>query len=530
MKKQLLTIATFSCLAAISFSQPTNIYQPNGATTNFGKVAADSLNYYVVNYPALTLMKIDPSNNATLLTTLTADPIQTMIWNNGKGIFPVASGSPFKLFDGTNQIDITGGQLPMAGYTLGNVILLDYFHKGNSTYFRTNDKIYKTDYSSPSSIVTLATRQSNTGVGITDMSHTTHSIIYQNIVLTTTGVLKRIDLSTGNITTLDSASNTSNYDKGIVYNNEYYYCTPFGSTALGVSKIYKVSNSGIKTVFYTEMDSTKYILKVIGGTPNGIIAVTKDNSGANEYVSINAGVATATSLNFGTFANSFPANNYAGGVTTNSLVYFSAYDTSRTLAVNKALWVTDGTLVGTKKIKSGPASVFNMSGLDQTLLGEAASCGNDLYYKGRNGSVNGLIYVNGTTFAMQSYTDLPNPVTIRQTASGILAILRTSNASATKAVYKVDCSSLNAIGNNVATQNNINVFPNPANEVLNIELLDFSEGATTIKISNTLGQVVFLHNLLSSKTTINTNDFSKGMYFVSVENNHAKFTRKIIIE
>lgn len=526
MKKLVFIIIILSITKA--FSQLTNIYQPNGATTNFGKVASDSLNYYVVNYPALTLMKIDESNSSTLITTLTADPFQTMIWNNGKGIFPVASGSPFKLFDGTSQIDITGGQLPMAGYTLGNVIILDYFHIGNTTYFRTNDKIYKTDYSSPSSIITLATRQSTTGVGILDMSHTAHSIIYQNIVLTATGVLKRIDLGTGNITTIDSSIlGATNYDKGIVYNNEYFYCTPFSAASLGNSKIFKISDSGIKTVFYTETNPTKYIRKVIGATPNGIIAVIADNTGANEYVSISFGV--ATSLNFGTFSNSFPTNDYAGGVTTSSLVYFSALDTNRAIAINKALWVTDGTLAGTRKIKGGSASTFNMSGLDQTLLGSTAFCGNDLYYEGRNGSIDGsLIYVNGTTFAMQAYNYLPNSVTMRQTASGILAIAKPTYTLSAKAVYKVNCSSVTGIEDNDINNGYYIVYPNPTNGILNIDSYVINKNCN-IQILNSLGQIVFKDLLSIQHSKINISHFSSGIYFLNIiDSNGNKEIKKII--
>jgi hypothetical protein len=528
MKKQLPALIIMACFSINSYSQPTNIYQPNGTKTNFGKVAADSLNYYVVNYPSLELMKIDPSNNATLLTTLTVDPFQTMIWNNGKGIFPVYNGLPFKLFDGTNQVDITGGELPLAGYTLGNAILLDYFHKGNTTYFRTNDKIYKTDYSSPSSIKTLATRQQSTGVGIADMSHTTNSIIYQTIVSIATGVLKRIDLGNGNVTTIDSTTvGETNYAKGIVYNNEYYYCTPFEAASLGTSKIYKVSDSGIKTVFYTETNPTKYIFKVIGGTPNGIIAVITDNSGANEYLSINKGV--AISLNFGTFENSFPANNYAGGVTTRSLVYFSAYDTTRAIAVNNALWVTDGTLSGTKKINGGASSKFNLSGLSQDYLGTFASCGNDIYYEGRDGSLDGLIHVDAASYAMESYTDLPNPVTIRQTASGISAILRTSNSSATKAVYKVNCSSVTGIKETLSNQISFDVFPNPSNGQITVSLSGKSKNCS-LKIYNLLGENVYNQSLKERSNSINLN-LKSGLYFVNIlDESGNKATRKIIVQ
>lgn len=530
MKIKLLLSLFLLSIAKLGISQATNIYQPNGATTKFGKVTSDSLNYYVVNYPALTLMKIAPNNEASLVTTLPADPFQTMIMNNGKGIFPISAGSPFKLFNGTSLTDVEAGKLPLAGYTPDKVIALDYFHKGAYTYFRTSDKIYKTDYSTPSSITTLATRQSATGVGITHMSYTTSSIIYQNIVLTATGVLRRIDLATGNITTIDSSTiGISNYAKGIVYNDDYYYCTPFESASLGSSKIFKISNSGVKTIIYTETNSSKYIFKVIGATPNGIIAVTRDNSGGNEYISINNGV--ATSLNFGTFANSYPANNFAGGVTTSSLVYFNAYDTTRSMAINNALWVTDGTLGGTKKIKGGPSSTFAMSGLGQEYLGTFGMCGNDIYYEGRNGpSYDCIIYVNGTTFSMQAYTSQPtnNPVTMRQTANGIYLIAGTSPSTSTKAVYKLNCSTIDGNEDQISNQVTIDLFPNPSNGLITIKLQD-NAGICDMKIYNMLGEIMHCGIIQDELTSLNLN-LKSGVYFISIDNKGQKYIRKFLVE
>jgi hypothetical protein len=292
MTKKLFSLALLVGLITNCIAQPANIYQPNGATTNFGKVAYDSTNYYLVNYPALTLMKIDGSNNATLVTTLTVDPFQTMIWNNGKGIYPVSNGSPFKLFDGTSSIDISGGQLPMAGYTGDKVITADYFHKGNTTYFRTNNKIYKTDFSSVTSIQTLATVEYS--VGTTEMQHTSNSIIFSDVVATSSApsCLKRIDLLTGNITKIDS-STTGSYDYGAVFNDEYYYCTPYGPGSQGISSVYKVSDNGTKTLLFTETASNKNLVKIIGVTPNGVIAIIATTSVGAEYVSISGGVATS---------------------------------------------------------------------------------------------------------------------------------------------------------------------------------------------------------------------------------------------
>ncbi len=534
MKKQLFTLGILTCLTLYSYSQTTNIYQPNGSTTNFGKVASDSSNYYVVNYPALTLMKVDGGNTATLITTFTADPFQTMIWNNGKGIYPVANGSPFKLFDGTTATDITGGQLPMAGYTGDKVILGDYFHKGNFTYFRTQDKIYKTDYTSPSSIQTLAVREnSGFGGGINEMQHTTNSIIYWEVTTSVVAPpqLKRIDLLTGNISKIDS-STTGSYDYGTVYNNEYYYCTPFGSGSVGVSKVYKVSDNGTKTVLYTETASNKNLLRIIGVTPNGVIAIIATTSVGKEYVSISGGIATP--LNFNSVANSRPCGDVGVGSsrTTNSLVYFETLDTLYTVnSSNKALWVTDGTLAGTKKIVGGTPSTFAIDNLSPMLYGSAEHCGNDLYFSGKNGAnATRLIAVNGSNYSVQTNTfGLPNNVTIRKTASGILMIgSPLPSSSAEKAVYKVNCSALTGVEDILSNQLLFDLFPNPSNGQITIRLSE-NIGNCKLTVHNLLGELLY-SEIFSEQLTVHNLGLKTGLYFVSLDNKGQKFTRKIIVE
>lgn len=533
MIKQLLTLATISCLTLNSYAQPSNIYQPNGNTTNFGKVASDSLNYYVVNYPALTLMKIDGGNTATVITTLTIDPFQTMIWNNGKGIYPVANGSPFKLFDGTTATDVTGGQLPMAGFTGDKVILGDYFHKGNYTYFRTQDKIYKTDYSSAASIQTLAVRQSTNGSGILEMQHTTNSIIYGEVVYTSPAPpqLKRIDLTTGTITKIDS-STTGSYDYGTVYNNEYYYCTPYGPASVGVSKVYKVSNNGTKTVLYTETAPNKNLLRIIGVTPNGVIAIIATTSTGNEYVSISGGIATP--LNFNTVANSRPCGSVGVGSsrTTSSLVYFETLDTLYTVnSSNKALWVTDGTLAGTKKIYGGTPTTFGIDNLSPQFYGSAEHCVNDLYFKGTKGtSIDKLIYVNGASYAVQVYniTVSPNTPSIRKTASGIeMMALPLPTTSAEKAIFKVNCSTISGIENNLSDQLQFDLFPNPSNGQITIKLPNANGYKMTVY--NLIGEIITTKTIDDELTNIDLN-LNKGLYFISLDNKGQKAIKKIIVE
>ncbi|MBK7311933.1 MAG: hypothetical protein IPI93_14450 [Sphingobacteriaceae bacterium] len=200
--------------------------------------------------------------------------------------------------------------------------------------------------------------------------------------------------------------------------------------------MYKVSDNGTKTVLYTETAPNKNLLKIVGVTPNGVIAIIATTSTGSEYVSISGGIATP--LNFNTVANSRPCASVGLGTsrTTNSLVYFVTLDTLYTVnSSNKALWVTDGTLAGTKKVFGGTPTTFAADGLTPQFPGSSEHCGNDLYFNGKNGAnAERLIYVNGSNYNVTTYSigsGVTTQPSFRKTASGITLIalpLPTSSA------------------------------------------------------------------------------------------------------
>ncbi len=98
-------------------------------------------------------------------------------------------------------------------------------------------------------------------------------------------------------------------------------------------------------------------------------------------------------------------------------------------------------------------------------------------------------------------------------------------------VYKTDTSfcDVNAIGcytyvgvneNAFSKQKKIKIYPNPANGILNIELVNVAStsSATEIQIINTLGQVLQTTNILNPTTQINISSLSNGIYFLQVFN------------
>lgn len=112
--------------------------------------------------------------------------------------------------------------------------------------------------------------------------------------------------------------------------------------------------------------------------------------------------------------------------------------------------------------------------------------------------------------------------------------LRASNNSGvttfsrTVQVTKDNCVGLKHLSN---LDNNLEVFPNPAREKVNISL-PASSDTYRIKLLNVLGAEVYetKADRTGGNVTINLVNQPKGIYFLTVETNTEKVTRKIVLE
>tara|TARA_B100000579_G_scaffold438045_1_gene471342 strand:- start:3166 stop:5094 length:1929 start_codon:yes stop_codon:yes gene_type:complete len=73
----------------------------------------------------------------------------------------------------------------------------------------------------------------------------------------------------------------------------------------------------------------------------------------------------------------------------------------------------------------------------------------------------------------------------------------------------------------------LNIYPNPSNGMLNIELDE--QGQFNLEINDMLGKVV-CNKSISSNTMLDLTDLDKGIYFVKLSNSAATQTTKVIIE
>ena len=82
--------------------------------------------------------------------------------------------------------------------------------------------------------------------------------------------------------------------------------------------------------------------------------------------------------------------------------------------------------------------------------------------------------------------------------------------------------------------NSLNVFPNPAQDVLNVEMDVVDAEQATITLSNTLGQVVYSSNILNVSNvkfqSIDTQAFDSGTYFLQIATDKEQLTQTVILQ
>jgi hypothetical protein len=80
--------------------------------------------------------------------------------------------------------------------------------------------------------------------------------------------------------------------------------------------------------------------------------------------------------------------------------------------------------------------------------------------------------------------------------------------------------------------NNVAIFPNPTDGLLNIKLNGYEKDNYTVRVSNVVGQVVYSSNIIGkgNLNTIDLKSMNKGMYFVTIIGDDVEVTSKVMIK
>ena len=80
----------------------------------------------------------------------------------------------------------------------------------------------------------------------------------------------------------------------------------------------------------------------------------------------------------------------------------------------------------------------------------------------------------------------------------------------------------------------VSIYPNPATDVLTINVDNVIGDELNIELSNIAGQVVFTRSLSefngTAKEDIDVNDLTEGVYFVKVYTNEATTTVRVVVQ
>jgi len=97
-------------------------------------------------------------------------------------------------------------------------------------------------------------------------------------------------------------------------------------------------------------------------------------------------------------------------------------------------------------------------------------------------------------------------------------------------LWKLSDNSLSTNDYNKTITQKLNIFPNPASNIVIIKMDDEIE-IENVEIYNLLGKKVYTHKTSNQQNTeINISNLSKGMYVVKVKVNNFIISKKLIIQ
>lgn len=114
----------------------------------------------------------------------------------------------------------------------------------------------------------------------------------------------------------------------------------------------------------------------------------------------------------------------------------------------------------------------------------------------------------------------------------VLTVTQASSACTARDTVNItfnDCTGLDEMTSDL----NVNLYPNPANNFVTIEIFDkLNSDNLTLEILNSIGQVVESKSIDNAKEQIimDVNNFSKGLYLVRVSSNNMYITKKLLIQ
>ncbi|MCX6310134.1 MAG: T9SS type A sorting domain-containing protein [Bacteroidetes bacterium] len=277
-----------------------------------------------------------------------------------------------------------------------------------------------------------------------------------------------------------------------------------------------VAGTIVTTTPLPAVAGTQYRIRVVGSAP----VVTGADNGTNLTINVTPTVSASTSnsaicATSGALLTAAGATTYLwmpGNIAANPFTVTPAVTTTYTVTGTTA--GCSGTATTTITVNPLPVVALNLTTIDTQCVAYSSI---GLVGGTPAGGVFSGPGVTGNIFN-------PNAAglgtwTITYTYSDVNGCANT----ATGTIFVDVCAGVqNAVNNE-----SISVYPNPVNELLNVDA-SATNGITSAIIMNGLGQVVYSNENVLGKITIDMSNFANGIYSLQLKNGNSVITKKIV--
>ena len=142
--------------------------------------------------------------------------------------------------------------------------------------------------------------------------------------------------------------------------------------------------------------------------------------------------------------------------------------------------------------------------------------------------------VNSVTGSQLTQTDIGWNATLEDSASWRVLTNWTIGCTPTRGAINTSRSNIKTARfmSGIAQVNQqvmVNLFPNPANNNVTVEVQDLNPQGTVLKLYNLMGEIVYQTEIKNTFTVIDASAFVSGMYTISIDTKNNRTIRKLVI-
>ena len=129
-----------------------------------------------------------------------------------------------------------------------------------------------------------------------------------------------------------------------------------------------------------------------------------------------------------------------------------------------------------------------------------------------------------------SNSNISNPTVVASNTTYYITIFETNSSCEFEDSIVLTPKPLSGIFEQSVINNNLSVYPNPANNIVNIKFDSPQNASNIITLLNVVGKIVYQDIIIGNKTPLSVSNLQDGIYFLQVENEERKTVKKISIK